>query len=96
MVGRDANDVLMKVLLQVTQGSLVISVTCDYVLMNQERICQGTVGQNMLRLVERDKMNLKIMGGGFFVGGVWASVSHSERPETGNAVYVSTVIESYA
>ena len=39
----------------------MISVTCSYVLMDQGWIFQGTFGKNMLRVLGREKINLKII-----------------------------------
>ena len=44
-----------------------MSVTCAYMLMYQGRIYQGTLGQNVLKLVETGKTNPRIMGGGIFL-----------------------------
>ena len=63
MVGWDENDVLIKALPRVTWCSIVFNAICDYVLMDKGGINQGNFRHKMMRLVERDWMNLKITGG---------------------------------
>ena len=67
IVGWDENYVLIKELLKVTRGSIVISTICDYVLMDQGGVYQGTVEHRIMNLVWRYWFNLKIMGKGLFL-----------------------------
>ena len=82
----DANGFLREALLQVNWGSIVMSVTLDFVLIFQEGIFLVVDVQNMLRILGRHKINLRIIGVGFYCrgwGGGGGYVSHSEQREWG-------------
>ena len=53
MVGLDANDVLIKALLNATQGSIVIIAIYAHVMMYKGDIYQGKFRHKMMRLVGR-------------------------------------------
>ena len=55
------NHVVRKVLLTFILGYFFITATYVFVLVYQGGICQGKYLNNVLRLVGRDKINLKIM-----------------------------------
>ena len=55
---------LINQLPQYIQGSIIISIPCDYDIMDQGGIWKGSVGQKLLSLLGICKTNIKIMGGG--------------------------------
>ena len=59
---QDTNGALMKILMQVTWGSIRMIITFDSVLIDKWGIFQVNVGQKLLKFVGREKMNIKIPG----------------------------------